>query len=141
VNDFVDYSCANINVLELKAVLVAAERWGPSWSGQHVVVRSDNMSTIASINKGSSRSIDMLKLVQEMFWCSVRYSFKLSAVHLPGKLNIVSDRISRMADFGSACEASLLLFNGYSFPIDCGGHMSYSTYLSLQEGWNRVLMC
>jgi hypothetical protein len=57
------------------------------------------MSTVAAINKGSSRSVDMLHIVQELFWCSVQFYFKLSAAHLPGKRNIVSDRISRMNVF------------------------------------------
>jgi hypothetical protein len=64
LSDFVDYCDRNINVLELKTVLVAVERWGAFWEGQHVVVRSDNMSTVAAINKGSSRSYDMLQIVQ-----------------------------------------------------------------------------
>jgi hypothetical protein len=131
------FSEANINVMELKAVLVAVQRWGPQWAGQHIVVRSDNMSTVASINKGSSRSLEMLSLVQELFWFSIEFHFRLTAVHLAGKLNIVSDRLSRLRDFESACEASLLLFDGCHFPISCKDHMTHSTFVSLQDGWRR----
>jgi hypothetical protein len=51
---------------------------------------------------------------------------------------VVSDRISRLSEFGAACEASLLLFDGCHFPVICSGHMSYSAFLALQGKWNQV---
>jgi hypothetical protein len=41
VSDFKDYVDCNINVLELKSVLLAVNRWGKLWGGKHVMVRSD----------------------------------------------------------------------------------------------------
>ena len=62
--DFLEMVDKNINVLELKTVHVAAEKWGPKWSGKHILVRSDNSATVAALNKGTSRSVEMLEIVQ-----------------------------------------------------------------------------
>jgi hypothetical protein len=52
VRDVSEYQ--NINVLELKTVLIAVECWGLLWHGKHILVRSDNVSMVADINKGTS---------------------------------------------------------------------------------------
>ena len=74
--DFPESKNSHINQLELQTVLVAAEKWGPLWRGQHIKVRSDNMTTVASINKGTSRSVGLLAIVQKLFWLSVEFGFK-----------------------------------------------------------------
>jgi hypothetical protein len=96
---------SHINVFELFVVLIAALRWGPSWSGSHVVVRTDNLAAMAAIIKGSSRSVQMMPIVCELFWLSVRHDFLLYSVHLPGKINVLADRILRLDVLESACEA------------------------------------
>jgi hypothetical protein len=127
----------NINLLELQSVLVAARHWGHLWGGSHVLVHSDNVSTVASINKSTSRSPEMMSIVRELFWCAV-YNFKLSAAYLPGKLNIISDRISRLHEYDSANDACILLFDGVQFPILCNSHMSQIAFFALQSRWHPV---
>ena len=95
------------------------------------------MSTVAAINKGTSRSSEMLVLIQELFWCSVSYDFKLSASYIPGKLNIISDRISRMHDKNAAWEVCELLYEE-CVPVNCFDHLSEEAFLSLQAGWSLV---
>jgi hypothetical protein len=124
---------SNIIVLELQVVNIAAEKWAKKWHGKHIVVRSDNAATVASINKGTSRSVDMLGIIQKLFWLSIEFGFKLSAVHLPGRLNILTDRISRMSEVGSACEAQYYLSSDRE--VEVSGHMSYKAYLWLQDKW------
>jgi hypothetical protein len=137
VRDFAsDFEC-NINVLELMCVLVAVQRWGHLWSGQHIMVRSDNCSTVASINNTTSRSSEMLVIVKELFWLSVKYNFLLSASFIPGKLNILSDRISRLEDISCAREAYQMLKSSEGELIACNGHMSYDTFVSLQDVWQK----
>jgi hypothetical protein len=91
------------------------------------------MSTVCAINKTTSRSPGMLQIIKELFWCSVHYNFKLTALHLPGDLNIVSDRISRLHDLSAACEAHNLLSN--EMLVFCNNHMTEDAFLSLQETW------
>ena len=83
--DYPSLCQSHINVLELKTIIIAAKRWGASWSGRHILVRSDNMAAVAAINNTTSRSADLLKIVKELFWLAVEFNFKLSAKFLPGK--------------------------------------------------------
>jgi hypothetical protein len=123
----------HINVLELETVLIAAERWGHLWEGLHILVRSDNTATVAAINKGTSRSVDLLEIIQNLFWLSVKHGFKLSASYLPGHLNILSDQISRMNDSAAAIVAKSLLTD--DSVIESNGHMTKKTFLWLQDCW------
>ena len=135
--DFPEVDKTNINVLELKSVLIAAHRWAHLWHGKHLVVRSDNMSTVAAINNSTSRSPNLLPFIQELFWLSITMNFKLSASFIPGKLNILSDRLLRLHETRAACEAQALL-NNFSYEIIlCKSHTSYDTFLCLQENWSR----
>jgi hypothetical protein len=134
--DFPQLSNANINVLELKTVLVAAKRWGPLWRGSHVLVRSDNFATVAAINNTTTRSSELLVIVKELFWLSVEHNFRLSAKHLPGILNVFSDHLSRMHDVSSANNAHCLLLGSTSSAnVYCQGKMTYGAFMSLQRSW------
>jgi hypothetical protein len=132
-DDYPELSNANINVLELKTVLVAAKRWGSLWSGRHVLVRSDNFSTVAAINNITTRSPAMLAIVKELFWLSVEFNFRLSAKHLPGKLNVFSDQLSRLHDFSTAINAHCMLLGSSIEIVCCQGKMSYGAYIFLQK--------
>jgi hypothetical protein len=129
----------HINILELKTVLEAAKRWGENWSGKHIRVRSDNSATVASLNKGTSRSGGLMALVREIFWLSVHYNFKLTAAHIPGVSNTLADRISRMDNFRNALDARLILANFSSAVILCKSHMTAESFICLQDQWRRAL--
>jgi hypothetical protein len=91
------------------------------------------MTTVASINKGTSRSVGLLAIVQKLFWLSVEFGFKLTAAYLPGHLNILSDWISRLHEVDSAWEAKELLST--DLELESNGHISYEAYLWLQTCW------
>jgi hypothetical protein len=135
--DFPEYANAHINVLELITVLESAKRWGYLWEGLHIRVVSDNSATVAAINKGTSRSTGLMLLVHELFWLSVRHSFKLSASFIPGIDNVLADRISRLDNLQEACEARLLLASFTPSVVFCALHMSPMAFLSLQDTWSR----
>ena len=79
----------------------------------------------------------MLVIVQHIFWFSIKFGFKLTALFIPGKLNIVSDRISRLHDFSAACDAEEFL-GDKNHSVECVGHMTHNTFCALQEGWMMV---
>jgi hypothetical protein len=127
----------NINLLELQCVLIAALRWGHTWSGRHIRVVSDNVSTVSAVNRSTSRSELLMPVVQELFWCSVLHKFRLSAVHIPGKDNVLSDRLSRLHDTNAALDARFLLtLNNVDF-VSCKSHVTWNTFVSLQTHWLR----
>ena len=128
---------SHINVLELETVHVAAELWGKAWSGKHIMVRSDNSATVSAINKGTSRGPELMLIVQKLFWLSVRYGFKLTASYIPGPLNVLSDRISRLHTPCAAMEAKSFL-NCVHDEVECFGHMSYQAFSHLQSWWEET---
>jgi len=74
----------HINVLELRAVLLALMHFLPQLVGRHVLVRSDNMSAVAQINhQGGTRSAPLLRVSQSLLpWALPRLA-SLRAVFLP----------------------------------------------------------
>jgi hypothetical protein len=138
--DLPDVSHSHINVLELEMVYQSAVRWGKWWSGSHVCVRSDNSATIAAVNKGTSKSRDLLEVIERLFWLSILFNFKLSAVFLAGVDNILADRISRLHELNSAHDAQQLLMNNPGEVVYCINHMSHVSYVSLQEEWRMPLV-
>ena len=133
--DLPEYASSHINVLELKTVEVAAELWAKSWEGKHIRVQSDNSTTVACINKGTSRSPELLLILKKLFWMSVKFNFRLTASFIPGKLNIISDRLSRLDEAWCANEAHELLGGGDCSEIECSGAMSHTAFLNLQDRW------
>ena len=86
----------HINYLELMAVFLALRRFLPWLRGHHVLVRSDNMTTVSYINKqGGLRSPVLHKLAHDLIvWCEPRL-LSLRATHVPGVWNRGADLLSR----------------------------------------------
>ena len=82
--------------IEILAVVKAAHRWAYSWANHTVYVFSDNFTTVACINKGSSRNALLMHYIRQLFWLSAIYNFRLIAKHIPGKNNVLADAVSRL---------------------------------------------
>lgn len=128
--DFPDLLGEHINTLELVTVLLSVRRWGHLWRGRHICVRCDNSSTVAAINKGTSRSKIFMKYLRELFWLSEVNGFRLTAKHIKGEHNFLADLISRLHD--PVCASKFLYIcspvNSY---LNCYKNMSYKSFLSL----------
>ena len=67
--------------------------------GEHTVyVFSDDSTTVACINKGSSRNALLMHYIRKLFWLSAIYNFHLIAKHIPGKNNVLANAVSRLHD-------------------------------------------
>ena len=86
----------HINRLELEAVQLALFHWEAECTGQSVLVSTDNSTVVAYINKqGGTRSLTLCRHVaQLLLWCRAR-SISLRARHIPGRLNVLADQLSR----------------------------------------------
>ena len=133
--DFPLLPADNINLLELQSVMIAVRRWGHTWCGKHLRVVSDNVATVAAVNNSTSRSEQLMPIVRELFWSSVEHSFRLSAIHIPGKDNLLSDRLSRLHDSSAALDARYLLtLNNFDIVV-CKNHLTWDAFVSLQSHW------
>ncbi|XP_041840350.1 uncharacterized protein LOC121639256 [Melanotaenia boesemani] len=86
----------HINVLEMHAVFLALRHFLPHLYGRHVLVKTDNSTVVAYINRqGGTRSLQLHRLAQKLIvWSSSRF-LSLRATHVAGILNRGADLLSR----------------------------------------------
>lgn len=86
----------HINCLELMAVHLALKHFLPWLQGHHVLVRTDNSTVVAYINRqGGLRSQRLHTRAHRLIvWSSVHLR-SLRATHIPGVLNYGADLLSR----------------------------------------------
>ena len=87
----------HINYLELKAVFLALKEFQDLCVDKIVLVTTDNTTVVAYINKeGGMRSGPLCALLWRILtWCSQR-QVTLKARHIPGHLNVIADKLSRL---------------------------------------------
>lgn len=81
--------------MELYPIVVSALLWGHEWSEKRILFHCDNTATVCIINKGRSKSKDIMQLMRRLTWCMFQHNFVLHAVHVPGKENNIADSLSR----------------------------------------------
>ena len=85
----------NITVKELIPIIIAAVSWGHLFRGMQVVSNCDNMAVVSLLNHRYSREADLMQLLRTLFFLEAHFQFQLSAVHIPGALNVGADDLSR----------------------------------------------
>ena len=91
----------HINYLKLKAVLLALKEFQDLCTDQIVLVATDNTTVVSYINKERGmRSGPLCALLWRILtWCSKK-QVTLKARHIPGHLNVVADKLSRLGQSG-----------------------------------------
>ena len=87
----------HINYLELKAVFLTLKEFQNLCADQMVLVATDNTTVMSYINKeGGMRSGTLCALLWRILtWCTI-HQVTLRARHIPGRLNVVADKLSRL---------------------------------------------
>ena len=86
------------NWRELSTVRLALSHWGARLTGRSVLVRSDNTTAIAYVNRFGGRYKDLLSVATSLLTAAWALDMELKAVHIPGVLNVISDELSRLKD-------------------------------------------
>ena len=98
----------HINWLELKAVHLALISFLPQVEKKNVLIRTDNSTVVAYINKeGGTRSLPLCLLMWEIFNWAENFNINLRAAHIPGKKNVIADSLSRSRKYHKLTEWSL----------------------------------
>lgn len=100
--------------LELQAIVECVKRWASEWAGQCVLFHCDNSQAVSYVNKGGGRLPEGRARVRELAALLTDHMIELRAVHIAGKLNVRSDRISRNRDAGSTCDYMFRPFDRYN---------------------------
>ena len=91
----------HINYLELKAVLLALKEFQALCTNNtylyQIFIATDNTTVVAYINKeGGMKSGPLCALLWRIVaWCT-RKQVTLKARHIPGRLNVIADKLSRL---------------------------------------------
>lgn len=86
----------NITVKELFPIVLAIEVWGNQMANRSICFNCDNEALVHVLNKQSSTEKNVMFLIRRLVLLSLQFNVLFSAVHLPGKLNILSDALSRL---------------------------------------------
>ena len=89
----------HINHLEVLALEPAIRQWAPYFANKCVIVHTDNISAMYTINKGISKQPFVMASLRRVFWLSAVFNFRLKAIYYPGERNILADRVSRLHEF------------------------------------------
>lgn len=90
--EFEDYQ---ICIKELFPIVLALELWSCHFQNKKVLFLSDNMAVVEVLNKKSCRDKALMKLLRRLVLVSLRFNIHFRAKHIPGKLNVTADRLSR----------------------------------------------
>ena len=86
----------HINNLEFLTVLLALREFSSYVQGRHVLVMTDNTTVVGQIkNQGGTHSWSLYLQARDLFKWADRNQVVLSAQHIPGRLNVLADRLSR----------------------------------------------
>lgn len=86
----------HITVKELFPIVLAVEIWGVNLQNQSVMFHSDNRAVVDVINKTSSKDSHIMQLVRRLVLICLRYNILFQAIHIPGKMNVLPDLLSRL---------------------------------------------
>lgn len=89
-------SCLHINNLEMKAALLAVSHFQLRVQGHCVLLSSDNTTVVSYIlRQGGTHSLSLFRETQLLFSLCQSLQVTLLAKHIPGRLNVLADGLSR----------------------------------------------
>ena len=92
----VEWRCYNVAILELYPIMVAVHVWGSVWANQSICFFTDNAALVPIINKQTSREPHIMALLRPLVLACLRFNINFTASHIPGRCNILADKLSRL---------------------------------------------
>lgn len=86
---------AHINVLELKAVLLAIVKWAPHLQHKVVRLKMDNLVALSYVRRGTGRTRELQKLARRISFITLQNDITLQPQYIPSGVNSMADLESR----------------------------------------------
>ena len=86
---------ASIAAKEMLPIVLSCIVWRHAWWGCTVRCNCDNEAVVRVINSRYAKDPLLAHMLRSIFFISAKSNFDITAIHTPGRLNIVADAISR----------------------------------------------
>ena len=95
IPDYIKGDESNITHFELFNVFIALTVWGSQWKGRKLLIRLDNIASVAIVNSGFTRDKKLASIARNIWMQWALYDIDLVASHLAGVDNRIADLLSR----------------------------------------------
>jgi hypothetical protein len=85
----------HITLLEFYPIFVSIYLWGNYLSNKCILLNCDNMAMVYILNKNTSKDKNIMTLLRKFVIICMKYNIFIRAKHIPGKLNVIADFLSR----------------------------------------------
>ena len=90
---------ANINVLELIAILIALDRWSDIMRNCRIICHCDNLQVFYNLAKDKTKNPVLNACLRNIFWNCVKNNIYVSPPYIPSSCNRDADYLSRAIYF------------------------------------------
>ena len=90
-----EWGARDIQSLELYPIVALLTLFAPQLAERSILIHSDNLPLVHSINKHTSRNTSVMSLLRPLVLTLMRARIKFRAAHIPGLSNTLCDKLSR----------------------------------------------
>ena len=80
---------------EFYPIMVLLEMWGYKLKNHCVVFMTDNAALVSILNDQTCKCKRVMKMLRQFVLTSMKFNVLFKAQHIPGKLNVIADCLSR----------------------------------------------
>ena len=92
------WRCHHITIKELFPIVMAIEAWGPlNFLTINFCFYAITLAVVTIINKLTSKDTVIMSLVRRLVLATLKFNVLVRAKHIPGKTNVVADKLSRLS--------------------------------------------
>ena len=89
--------CMHMDIvhLEMLNILVALRVWAKQWATKTISVKCDNQAVVTILQSGKTRDPLLAAICRNISMETAKADIRLRTIHIPGKINIIADSLSR----------------------------------------------